>query len=574
MSTTSSVTSAAALTGGVGVTSGIDYNSLINAAVEAEKQPLYRVQTQQTTNKSQVSLLQDLNTKLLALQDAMSSLKDPAGLQLKKATTSTYGDLNATATADATSGSYSVEISQLARSHKVITEGVADASTTSISAGAGTLVMKVGSGADISVNLTAGMTLTALKDAINGKNAGIKASIISDGSATNPYRLILAADSTGSANAIQITHNDTSIAALNNLSGGIIEAAYSKTSNAFDGTATVSGTYTGTTSKSFVVQMTTGGAVGDAKFKVSEDGGVTWSAADSFTTSASGTAIFNGQDSGVKLAFGAGTKDFSVGDTFTIDAFNPTLTPPQDAIFKVDGMTFTKQSNSVNDALPGVTLDLLNTTASGSSIAVTVSDDTQAITTKVQDFVAKYNDIMNFIKTNATYDSVNNVAGPLLGDFTVQSIQSALGSSISTPITGLSGNYNSLANLGIKTERDGTITLDTNALSDALAKDSTSVVNVFSGGSSGTVNGVADSLFSYLDGATKSDSGIMSIRINTLNDSITEADREIADKQERIDADTVRLKARFANLETLISKSTSDSSYLTQTFAPKTTTGV
>jgi flagellin-like hook-associated protein FlgL len=95
---------------------------------------------------------------------------------------------------------------------------------------------------------------------------------------------------------------------------------------AYTGTATSSGTYTGLYSKRYVVEITTSGAVGVAQYKVSEDGGVTWTLDDAFTTSTNPTAIYDITNSreahpdqvGAQIAFtNSGT--LTAGDRFTIE---------------------------------------------------------------------------------------------------------------------------------------------------------------------------------------------------------------------------------------------------------------
>lgn len=89
-------------------------------------------------------------------------------------------------------------------------------------------------------------------------------------------------------------------------------------SPAYTGTVASSGAYTGVSGKSYMVEVTTGGAVGVALFRVSEDGGVTWGPDDAFTTATSPTAIYQFADLGVQIAFSdSGT--LTAGDRFSID---------------------------------------------------------------------------------------------------------------------------------------------------------------------------------------------------------------------------------------------------------------
>jgi flagellar hook-associated protein 3 FlgL len=94
---------------------------------------------------------------------------------------------------------------------------------------------------------------------------------------------------------------------------------------AYTGTATSSGTYTGLYSKEYVVQITTGGAVGVARYRVSEDGGVTWGPNDAFATAIVPEDVYDSinslevpPDQGVHIAFtNSGT--LTAGDQFTVE---------------------------------------------------------------------------------------------------------------------------------------------------------------------------------------------------------------------------------------------------------------
>jgi len=547
-----------------GLTSNIDYTSIINALVGVQKGPMNSLQKQQATNSSMVKALQDFNLKLSALNDAADSLSGADSLRLMAAASSAPDVVSATAGAGAVEGTYSLNIYQTAKSGKIITEGVADTDTASISSGAGSLQIQVGSAGPVAIDLTAGMTLSGLKDAINSSDCGVKASIVNDGTQTNPYRLILTADSTGTANQIKILHNDTTFASLSSPTTGIVEAAAANQANTFDGTVTSSGTYAGTQNKTYTVRMTTGGDVGAAKFKVSEDGGLTWSADDAFTTDTLPVSIYKGADQGVKVAFSAGTTNFAVGDTFTVDAIYPTLQNPQDAIFNIDGMNFVKGSNTVTDALPGVTLKLAAPTAGGNPAAITVTNDNEAIKQKINDFVTAYNAVASYIKSNASYDSVTKAGGVFLGDITVRNIQDALNDYIMKPVPGVTGSLSQLSNIGIEMQRDGTLKVDDSKLDDAISGNLADVVGFMSGNASGTKKGLADLLHGYLDSVTKPLTGIISARINGLNEYNSSLDKEIAVKQEQLDNYQETLKKRFSALESLIAGNTSMGSYITQ----------
>jgi flagellar hook-associated protein 2 len=330
----------------------------------------------------------------------------------------------------------------------------------------------------------------------------VTASIINDGSATNPYRLVLTSDNAGSANSIIITQNDTTL----DFANPIIEEAAAATGNTYAGTATSSGTYTGAASKRYVVEITTGGDLGTAKFRVSEDGGVTWSASDAFTTSATATEIFSGASGdGVDIAFSAGT--FAVGDRFTIDAFAPEIQRPQDAVVRVDGITVTRDSNTVADVISGVTLNLSQTTSTPATISV--SQDTQTIRGRIVTFVQQYNEVRNQIARYTAFDPETQVRGPLLGDLTVRTLQNTLANTVTSQVPGLSqSGINSLAGIGITVNSDGQLVVDDAKLDDALETNFATVKKLFA-----LVGATTSSKLSYVDSTTATQPGTYAVNI-------------------------------------------------------------
>lgn len=159
----------------------------------------------------------------------------------------------------------------------------------------------------------------------------------------------------------------------------------------------------------------------------------------------------------------------------------------RDASLLLDGVSITKSSNTVTDVISGAALKL----QSAGSGTISLSTDTEAITTKVSDFVDEYNDISLFLAEQLALDSETEQTGVLFGNFAVQNLQQILRSSISSKVTGISGDYTYLSQIGITTQADGTIILDTDDFSDALVGDIENVSQLFSSNGSVTNSSVA-----------------------------------------------------------------------------------
>ena len=181
-------------------------------------------------------------------------------------------------------------------------------------------------------------------------------------------------------------------------------------------------------------------------------------------------------------ATGAVTMSYSKDSIYPVDEISFTTTQEaKNASFTIDGVSISKSSNTVSDVISGAALKL----QSAGSGTISLSTDTNAITTKVSDFVDEYNEISLFLSEQLALDSETEETGVLFGNFAVQNLQQILRSSISNKVTGITGDYTYLSQIGITTKSDGTLILDTDELSDALIDDIQNVSQLFS--SRGTV---------------------------------------------------------------------------------------
>ena len=153
--------------------------------------------------------------------------------------------------------------------------------------------------------------------------------------------------------------------------------------------------------------------------------------------------------------------------------------------FTVDGISMTRTSNEVSDLFDGFTLDLLQT--NNSAITLRSSVDLDSITELMATYVATYNNIQGSLN-ELTQESVDDdddedesLAGALNGNSLVIQIKSDLRSLSSTAIRGFENGAYYLSNMGVKTQRDGTLTLDRNALRDQFTFDPDSVHAFFRG---------------------------------------------------------------------------------------------
>ncbi|MCX5724307.1 MAG: flagellar filament capping protein FliD [Nitrospirae bacterium] len=511
-----------------GLVSGLNVDQLVQQVQDAQKQPITTLQARQATYQKEIGAIQSVSTKLSTLLAVTSSVNNPANFNTNSVSVGNTATgatlLSATADSTATNGTYAVSVKQLAKASKLAAAGFVDQNATGVASADGTFKFKVGNaGTEYSVGVSAGTTLQALRDSINATGGTVTATIINDGTGSNPYRLILTANTSGGSNSIAITNNDTSLDFTNKK----VEAAYAFTGNSYAGTVTsnAGNNYTGSTSKTFLIQAVTGGAPGAATYKYSIDGGLTYlgygGAAYSatagtdisggpITAAAVATAIGGtaGASEGVTVGFGAGT--MVAGDRFSVDVFAPTFQTGQDAVVVVDGTTYTKATNNVADIIQGVTLNLQQADSTN-GVNVTVTSDASAAVAKIKNFVTAYNDFNTFLNGQLNYDPTTKLAGPLLGDPAVRAIQRQLKDVVSGQIPGLTTGKANLSQIGITSNsKTGALTVNDTILSSAISSDPTGVRRLFLG-----IGTPSNSAITFLGLTSKTEAGSYGINIAT-----------------------------------------------------------
>jgi len=185
-----------------GLASGLDTDQIISQLMAIERRPVTRLQAKVTAYQNAISMYEDLSSKLSTLRTAARALDSFWEFQIKQATSSDEDVLTASASFAADAQSHEITVQQLARAESEVSQGY---SSTSDSVGTGDFIITVGSDDPVTITLTEGNdTLEDLKDAINASDADVTASIINDGDADNPYRLVITGNETGADYSITI----------------------------------------------------------------------------------------------------------------------------------------------------------------------------------------------------------------------------------------------------------------------------------------------------------------------------------------------------------------------------------
>lgn len=202
-----------------------------------------------------------------------------------------------------------------------------------------------------------------------------------------------------------------------------------------------------------------------------------------------------------QLAYDASTGG-TVNLTQTVAASNATLV--------IDGISISKASNKITDAIEGVTLDLLKANA-GVTTTLNLSRDTASIQGAVSLFVKAFNDLNKTIVDLSKYDATTKQASILTGDSTVRSIQTQLRTTLSDPLTTAGGGLSLLSEVGISFQADGTLKLDSAKLSKVLSDPTKDVSTLFA-----SIGKSSDSQVSFVSAKSETANGKYSLDINQV----------------------------------------------------------
>ncbi len=462
-----------------GVVSGIDWDTTIRQLMQIERRRVSLYEDRKSENETKLSLWTQIQGKIAGLQGAAQNLDRRSEFVVKSASSSDSSVVTVQATSSAARGSHSVEVLALAKAHSIAAQGFNDKNSTGVGDSGGDLIIQVG---DETITIadadfSSSTTLDQLKNLINNSADNddlVTASVLDDGSDSGRFRLVLTSNNPGLDNRISFSSNPTSL----NFSSNVVDAA--ETGAGWTGTSalTSGGIYSGTVNKSFIFTVASGGIVGT-------DNGIlidwTDSAGNSgnFTLNAGDVGSPIAVADGVTMTFDAGT--LVGGEMFSTDVFVPTLTAAQNSNFRIDGIYVSQSTNTVENFIEGVTLNLVSADV-GSTVTVTIDDDKEAMKNKIRSFVDAYNSVMQDVSTFSAYDEENETAAPLLGDGFLSSIRSDLSSIISQKVGQLpSGNaLTHLADVGILSSSRGLLTIKETTLTNALNSRFEEVVSLFS----------------------------------------------------------------------------------------------
>jgi len=229
-----------------------------------------------------------------------------------------------------------------------------------------------------------------------------------------------------------------------------------------------------------------------------------------------------------------------------------------DGQIKVDGQLVSSDNNTFASVITGISITAFST---GAGEKLTVSEDKAAVEAKINKFVANYNGLISTFNALGSYNAGSDSAGILLGDSVLRGVQSSIRQEISSSVSGLSGSFSTLAELGVTTGEDGTLSVNSTKLNKALDSSFDQVGGLFAAS-----NGIANTLDTVIEGYIGS-RGIIESRTDGLEvrlDDITDQ-REALNR--RLSSIESRLLQQFSAMDRIVSSLQNQSSFLTQQLA-------
>lgn len=429
-----------------GLSTGLNTDALVNAILDREGMPLQRLQARQTRNIQRVAALQSIKSNMTALSTSLASLGSTS-FDARTVSSTDVNGTNVTATASgAAAGSYDLKVTQVATKGRI----------------SPTLVGGVPSNLAVVNSLsTPVFTGASASFALQGTDGVIKTLTLS-GANNNLNGLRDAINALGTADpAVPGSKGLGVVATVVNTGSG---------ANPYQLVLTAKDTGTGTTvGKVTIADVTVGAPVNTI--------GIAAGTVDNMTAP---TTIAGGLTS-------AGT-DLAL-----------------DSLFTVNGIQLTRKTNIVTDAVDGVTFTLKQG-GQATPTTFTVALDKGAVTSAMQDALSKFNAAVK------TYKDASGTGGALASDPSVRGFISGIRSALAGSPAGLPvlSAFTSAADLGIQTNRDGTLSLNVTAFQAGLDKDPAAAKRIFAFTGSST-----NSAVTFFAGSPKTTTGSVGFNITS-----------------------------------------------------------
>ncbi len=216
-----------------------------------------------------------------------------------------------------------------------------------------------------------------------------------------------------------------------------------------------------------------------------------------------------------------------------------------------------RSTNQISDIITGVELNL----RSSGSANITIKNDISTIAKKVEEFVGSVNFVMEYVREETKYEEGDtpetSKSGIMIGNYVFTMVYNRIRSILTTSVPGLddsTSTYTLLSQIGIATDPNnkGYFKVDPSKLNAALSSDLDAVAKLFIKDTDSGVNGVAELMRTETNNLSESTTGPMNVLIKNYNGIISGINKKIEKEEKRVNLVEIRLKARFARLESTL----------------------
>ncbi|MCE1188452.1 MAG: flagellar filament capping protein FliD [Ignavibacteria bacterium] len=573
-------------------TSGI--NSLVQSysSNEVNKRitPLQNKKKQYENLSSAWTTLQTRLGSLKTISDDLQKISSGA-FTSKLSDSSNSSFVSATSTSTAADGTYAIRVSQLAKGDLLVSNTMS--SDTAVTNMAGTHTFHMVSGeyyADVSVDLTDSETNKTIMQKISD-------AIVTDKAVSSSAKVSSTGTFTG-AGSFQVDLNGTKTSINYDYSSGanygdVISDIASKINSSISGVTAEKIVDGGNVSLKLTAKDAsqylsfdglTGNLFDSSNLNLSvtkQKGGAGIASSAVFAPSSGNsklslTAVNTGYDYRLQMSDTSGSALSFVGWDSNL-LTNRTMAPSDNtagfmyninsstdnqlnAKFTLNGINIQSNSNTVDTAISGVTLNLKATMGTNDSTAsIYVHSDVETVKNKIKDFTKKFNDVYTYIKQR--YTSGEDGRGLFVGDASASSLMNTMKNIAISQVSGIpQGNIDYLSKIGITFDTDnGLVVSDDSKLSSQLANFPAQVADMFT-----STKGIATQMYTAVSRFTGSD-GVISKLLNTYGNNIKYMADKITSTQSSIDKSAEVLRAQYQTLQTQMATLLTNSQFFSGT---------
>lgn len=232
------------------------------------------------------------------------------------------------------------------------------------------------------------------------------------------------------------------------------------------------------------------------------------------------------------------------------------VTPPANATVRIGnsetGMLLTSASNTMDQAIPGLSLQLKTI---ADNVDVTVEQDTDAASGFVQTLATNFNSALDYYNGNSKYNTQTNVSGALFGDYDIRRKLSDLEQQFLKTYTDQPSGFQRLRDIGVTVGADSKMVVDSAVLDEKMAQNPTAVRNL--------LQAAGHAAFTQIDSLTRSGDGTMALKQSTIQSRIDILTNSITRTDTRLEQRKAFYQAKFLSMEKITAQFQSQGNAMT-----------